>query len=152
MAEQPQPQQEAPRSTQPPSSLAELVAALPPDGSDLYLKASICEELKQRCTSFTLSHSPSFLPSFLSFFPLMDDLHITILSHDVCFFKWYNEEFLEGKAQVDGCTAEWQAYRECTKVRSHTLSLFRSFTAMGLANTGPSEEIEEVELVAFIER
>eukprot|EP00009_Paramoeba_aestuarina_P009384 CAMPEP_0201523716 /NCGR_PEP_ID=MMETSP0161_2-20130828/20869_1 /ASSEMBLY_ACC=CAM_ASM_000251 /TAXON_ID=180227 /ORGANISM="Neoparamoeba aestuarina, Strain SoJaBio B1-5/56/2" /LENGTH=99 /DNA_ID=CAMNT_0047922917 /DNA_START=58 /DNA_END=357 /DNA_ORIENTATION=+ len=43
--------------------------------------------------------------------------------HDTCFFKWYNTEFMEGKAKEAGCEPEWQAYQECVKRRLHKIDL-----------------------------
>lgn len=36
--------------------------------------------------------------------------------HDACFYKWYKEDFLEGKKTELGCEDEWTTYQACVKV------------------------------------
>lgn len=38
--------------------------------------------------------------------------------HDICFFNWYQEEFLAGKdvSIEDRCKNEWTTYQTCLKV------------------------------------
>ena len=37
--------------------------------------------------------------------------------HDICFFHWYQEEFLTGKAtKLDTCKEQWDVYQECLEV------------------------------------
>lgn len=43
--------------------------------------------------------------------------------HDVCFFNWYQTEFLKGNTKQDGCKKEWEAYKACLEV-CHILAGF----------------------------
>lgn len=47
-------------------------------------------------------------------------------AHDVCFLKWYKEDFLSGKASNnnsgDPCEAEWKVYQSCVQVRINSIN------------------------------
>lgn len=37
--------------------------------------------------------------------------------HDICFFNWYQEEFMKGNAKdVNACQEQWDIYQECLQV------------------------------------
>lgn len=35
--------------------------------------------------------------------------------HDKCFFAWYHDEFIQGKATEMKCQTEWEQYEQCLK-------------------------------------
>ena len=44
--------------------------------------------------------------------------------HDECFYKWYQEEFLTGKAkEAEPCHEAWLLYNTCVSQRLHALQL-----------------------------
>ena len=49
----------------------------------------------------------------LSYCPLLT-FSVTQLEHDACFYKWYHDEFLKGKAKPEQpCDDLFQKYRSC---------------------------------------
>mmetsp|Transcript_6500 Transcript_6500/g.26810 ORF Transcript_6500/g.26810 Transcript_6500/m.26810 type:complete len:84 (+) Transcript_6500:46-297(+) len=43
--------------------------------------------------------------------------------HDKCFFAWYHDEFIQGKATELPCQAEWDLYEECLKKKLKAFDL-----------------------------
>ena len=44
------------------------------------------------------------------------------LAHDACFYKWYQDEFLKGRARDEQpCDELFETYRSCLKVKMEKL-------------------------------
>ena len=43
--------------------------------------------------------------------------------HDECFYRWYHDEFLTGKAKEQPCQELWEPYQACVHRRLKALDL-----------------------------